>query len=316
MTPEKSTLRRVDDKSVRRADGLDLSGAGELQSQSPYAMVAERISRDHSHYKSHVPMTMGQAKKMTKNLMAIMFPHFSETSCRFELAHEMEAVGRDLAAAITRAFSRDNDNRDYSSKAELLAHNFILGLADIAELCRGDAIALKNGDPAARSLDEVILSYPGFYAVAVYRLAHALVRLETPIIPRLMAEAAHQKTGIDIHPAASIGENFYIDHGTGVVIGETTIVGKNVKIYQGVTLGGLKVEKEAVCEKRHPTLEDNVTVYAGATILGGRTVVGHDSIIGGNVWLTRSVDPWSRVMFKSCDQSESISIQSRRPAAP
>jgi serine O-acetyltransferase len=146
-------------------------------------------------------------------------------------------------------------------------------------------------DPAAFSLEEVILCYPGFYAVTVYRLAHILYELEIPLLPRIISEYAHSKTGIDINPGATIGKRLFIDHGTGIVIGETTIIGDNVKIYQGVTLGALHVEKGMVSTKRHPTIEDNVIIYAGSTILGGKTVIGHDAVIGGNVWLTNSVEP-------------------------
>jgi len=142
-------------------------------------------------------------------------------------------------------------------------------------------------------------AYPGFYATAVHRLSHWLTLQKVPVLPRLFSEYAHSKTGIDIHPGATIGESFSIDHGTGVVIGETTVIGKNVKIYQGVTLGALSVNKELATQKRHPTIEDNVVIYSGATILGGETIIGRDSIIGGNVWLTNSVPSNSVVYHKS-----------------
>lgn len=164
-----------------------------------------------------------------------------------------------------------------------------------------DVQAAYNGDPAATCYDEIIFSYPGIYAVMVYRLAHELYNLRVPLIPRIMAEHAHQQTGIDIHPGTIIGEKFFIDHGTGVVIGGTAVIGANVKIYQGVTLGAfsfpLNENGELVRNtKRHPTIEDDVVIYSGATILGGDTVIGKNSIIGGNVWLTRSVAPHTRVM--------------------
>lgn len=154
-------------------------------------------------------------------------------------------------------------------------------------------------DPAANAVDEVLLSYPGFFATAAYRVAHALWSLGVPVLPRVIAEAVHRQTGIDIHPAANIGRRFFIDHGTGIVIGETAQIGNDVKIYQGVTLGALSVEKSKAKTKRHPTIEDHVTLYANATILGGRTVVGNHSTIGGNVWLTSSVPPYSLVYHKS-----------------
>ncbi len=166
------------------------------------------------------------------------------------------------------------------------------------QLC-DDAQAAFDSDPAAHSLEEVVLAYPGFYAVAVFRLAHQLHHLGVSVLPRLMSEHAHSRTGIDIHPAASVGNRFFIDHGTGIVIGETTRIGDDVKLYQGVTLGALSVTKDKAGKQRHPTLEDRVTIYSGSTILGGDTVIGHDSVIGGNVWLTESVAPFSIAYHKS-----------------
>ena len=160
---------------------------------------------------------------------------------------------------------------------------------------RQDAAKIYENDPAATSVHEVIVSYPGFYAIAVYRIANRLSQLEIPILPRILSEHAHGKTGVDIHPNAVIGVPFVIDHGTGIVIGATSIIGKNVCIYQGVTLGASQVNKELSLVKRHPTVEDNVTIYARSTILGGRTVIGHNSIIGGSVFLTKSVEPYSNV---------------------
>lgn len=156
-----------------------------------------------------------------------------------------------------------------------------------------DAKAIQEFDPAAYSLEEIILAYPGFQAIMTYRLAHPLYKLGVPILPRLMSEFAHTNTGIDINPGAKIGKSFFIDHGTGIVIGETANIGNNVKIYQGVTIGALNVKKSQAKTKRHPTIEDNVIIYSGTTILGGKTIIGHDSVIGGNVWLTKSVDPYS-----------------------
>jgi serine O-acetyltransferase len=162
-----------------------------------------------------------------------------------------------------------------------------------------DAKAILEFDPAAYSLEEIIIAYPGFYAIAVHRLAHQMYVLGIPILPRVISEYAHSETGIDIHPGANIGESFFIDHGTGIVIGETTLIGNDVKLYQGVTLGALSLKKSAANTKRHPTIEDNVIIYSGSTILGGKTVIGHDSVIGGNVWLTESVPPDSVVYHRS-----------------
>lgn len=176
---------------------------------------------------------------------------------------------------------------------------FFDSLPRIFESLNADVAAMYEGDPAAKSKSEVIQTYPGFYAIAAYRVAHQLHVLGVKGIPRVITEHAHSRTGIDIHPSASIGDNFCIDHGTGVVIGETAVIGNHVKIYQGVTLGALSVSKDDAIRKRHPTLEDHVVVYAGATILGGETVIGHHSVVGGNVWLTRSVPPYSKIYYQA-----------------
>jgi len=181
---------------------------------------------------------------------------------------------------------------------EELSQHFFAVIPCIHEQLLEEAVHFAKCDPAAESAEEVILCYPGYYAISIYRLANELYRMNIPILPRAISEYAHSKTGIDINPGATIGKHFYIDHGTGIVIGETTEIGNNVKIYQGVTLGALYVEKDLQNTKRHPTIEDNVIVYAGSTILGGDTVIGHDTIIGGNVWLTESVAPNSVVYHK------------------
>ncbi len=182
-----------------------------------------------------------------------------------------------------------------------IVNAFLATLPNVRRLVETDIAAAYEGDPAATSRMEVVMAYPGLYAVTIHRLAHELYKLKVPIIPRIMSELAHSKTGIDIHPGAQIGEHFFIDHGTGVVIGETCVIGRNVKLYQGVTLGAKSFAKnEETGElvkgiKRHPNVEDNVVIYAGATILGGDTTIGHDSEIGGSVWLISSIPPYSRV---------------------
>ncbi|MGP8160004.1 MAG: serine O-acetyltransferase EpsC [Candidatus Dormibacteria bacterium] len=180
-----------------------------------------------------------------------------------------------------------------------VADQLTRALPAIYDRLRADAAAIVEGDPAAESLDEVIAAYPGFFAITVHRIAHELRQLGAPILPRLLSEAAHARTGIDIHPGATIGRALCIDHGTGIVIGETAFIGDDVKLYQGVTLGALSVVKSAAGSKRHPTIEDRVVIYANATVLGGDTVVGHDSVIGGNVWLVTSVPPLSFVYHTS-----------------
>lgn len=183
------------------------------------------------------------------------------------------------------------ENTEVKSSANVeLFFSLLPKLAEILDL---DAQAAVAGDPAAYSREEVIITYPGFYAVCIHRLAHAIHGLNIPLLPRLMSEYAHEKTGIDIHPGAHIGDSFFIDHGTGVVIGETAKIGRNVKIYQGVTLGALSVKKKLQSLKRHPTIEDDVVIYANSTILGGETVIGKGSVIGGNTWIIESVAPGS-----------------------
>ena len=203
-----------------------------------------------------------------------------------------------LTKEIQKALSYKAVQHDVNSKvqdsqcfglAEKAAIALVEAIPEIRRLARLDTIAAYNGDPAAKSGEEVIVSYPGLEAIIVYRIAHFLYECGVPVLPRIMSEHVHGKTGIDIHPGAKIGESFFIDHGTGVVIGETTVIGNNVKIYQGVTLGALSVKKTLQDKKRHPTIEDDVTIYANATILGGETVIGKGSVIGGNSWITESV---------------------------
>ena len=208
------------------------------------------------------------------------------------------AVG-EIAADLQKEIALLCPGRD----AKEIVDEFVAALPEVRRLVDTDVQAAYDGDPAATSRMEVVMAYPGLYAVTIHRLAHVLYKLKVPIIPRVMSELAHSKTGIDIHPGATIGERFFIDHGTGVVIGETTVIGRNVRLYQGVTLGGLSFDKDANGAlvkglKRHPNIEDNVVIYANATILGGETTIGHDSEIGGNVWIKESVPPYSRVYNK------------------
>jgi serine O-acetyltransferase len=187
--------------------------------------------------------------------------------------------------------------KDADDKSESIALEFVKELPALQKLIMKDVEAELQGDPAASSKEEIIFSYPGLYAIYVYRIAHVLYELNVPIIPRIMTEHAHSKTGIDINPGANIGEYFFIDHGTGIVIGETTVIGNHVKIYQGVTLGALSTMKGQALSgvKRHPTIEDNVVIYANTTILGGDTVVGHDSVVAGNTFVTKSVPANTKV---------------------
>lgn len=183
--------------------------------------------------------------------------------------------------------------------AKSIAEDFGNALPLIYNALLKDAQYILDNDPAATCLEEVFIAYPGFYAIAVYRFAHQLQNQKVALLPRIWTEYAHSKTGIDIHPAATIGVPFFIDHGTGIVIGETTVIGSNVKLYQGVTLGAVSISKKKTSQRRHPHIEDHVVIYSNATILGGDTTIGHHSVIGGNVWLTKSVEPHSLVFHEA-----------------
>ncbi|MFI5168530.1 MAG: serine O-acetyltransferase [Thermoanaerobaculales bacterium] len=220
----------------------------------------------------------------------------------FTVAKRLEAQVRCALAATCRKPGGEPLERSTLEAGQVVT-TFFARLPEVMSLIAADVEAAYVGDPAATCLEEVVLAYPGVKAVFTYRLAHLLQSLGVPLIPRIMTEFAHNETGVDIHPGATIGHEFFIDHGTGVVVGETTEIGDRVKLYQGVTLGALSFPREVSGElvrgvKRHPTLEDDVVVYAGATILGGDTVVGRGSVIGGNVWLTTSVPPFSRVTLR------------------
>ena len=222
-------------------------------------------------------------------LLGILFGQLSEgaTGTADELQARLTLAIRDLRRLVTPLAEPGEAGR--------IVDAFGAALPAIHDLLQQDAQAIADGDPAAESLDEVIAAYPGFLAIAIHRIAHELCGLGVPILPRLLAEVAHTRTGIDIHPGATIGRLFCIDHGTGIVIGETAVIGNDVKLYQGVTLGALSVAKSAAGTKRHPTIEDRAVLYANATVLGGDTVIGHDSVVGGNVFLTTSLPPDSVV---------------------
>ena len=251
------------------------------------------------------------------DLQALMFPGFKydeqldSENLRYVVAKHINRIISILTPEIQKALLRAlAQNCDGEEAVQSRAENFknshcyklaqktvealIAAIPDLRAMIKKDAAAITAGDPAARSLGEVILSYPGLEAIIVYRIAHFLYKNGVPTIPRIMTEHTHGKTGIDIHPGAEIGESFFIDHGTGIVIGETTVIGNNVKIYQGVTLGALSLQKELQNKKRHPTIEDDVIIYSNATILGGQTVIGKGSVIAGNSWIIESVPPGTR----------------------
>ncbi len=224
-----------------------------------------------------------------KNILYLLFPERNTSGINSieQIENAFQQSEAELYELLLKACSECNN--------QLITEQFYQKIPQLYNTMLTDAEAIMEGDPAAKSIREVIRTYPGFTAICIYRLAHELWLLNVPLIPRILTEYAHSKTGIDIHPGAQIGEYLYIDHGTGIVIGETCIIGKHVKLYQGVTLGALSVEKTLAGKQRHPIIEDNVIIYAGATILGGNTKIGHNSTIGGNVWLTSSVEPYTTV---------------------
>ncbi len=250
--------------------------------------------------------------EITGELRKILFPGFFDKNrvrseyIKFLLGERLEFIQYNLKKQIAEALGNMDINgrcrkSEANARAEKIVYNFIETIPKIREYLYTDIQAAYNGDPAAYSTDEIIFSYPGVFAVTVYRIAHELWLLNVPMIPRIISEHAHSVTGIDIHPGASIGKYFFIDHGTGIVIGETTEIGDNVKIYQGVTLGALSTRKGQQLKgvKRHPTIGDNVTIYSGTTILGGDTIIGSGATIGGNSFITSSVEAGMKVSAKA-----------------
>ena len=252
--------------------------------------------------------------RILERLFAVLYPgyygiqHLTRDNVEFHVGALLDDVVADLYDQVLLAFQLDEtpaplgDGTGAAGRAEGAVEWFLARLPELRRLLVLDLKAAMGGDPAARSYAEIVLAYPGFEAITVQRIAHELWDLKVPLVPRIMTETAHAKTGIDIHPGAQIGESFFIDHGTGVVIGETAVIGKNVKIYQGVTLGALSFPRDPSGRllrgvKRHPTLEDDVVVYSGATILGGDTVIGRGAVVGGNTWVIESVAPGDKVLF-------------------
>ena len=256
---------------------------------------------------------------MIGKLLRIVYPGYSRDksyrmyNTKHSLSMLMEDVMYNLNKQITLILQTGMDDGDAKEKAQQISLEFFRRLPVVRATVQTDVEAAYAGDPAATSADEIIFCYPGLYAITVYRLAHVLYDLGVPMLPRIMTEYAHGITGIDIHPGATIGNYFFIDHGTGIVIGETTIIGEYVKIYQGVTLGGLSTRAGQGLrgKKRHPTIEDNVTIYANASILGGETVIGRDSVIGANAFITHSVPEATTVSIKS----QELQFRSRNCAA-
>ena len=247
---------------------------------------------------------------MIQKLLRIVYPgYFRDKSYRiYNIKHNLSMLIEDVTFNLNRQLilvlqASGMEQAEAEERAQEICLEFFRSIPQVRALVQTDVQAAYDGDPAATSKDEVIFCYPGLFAITVYRLAHVLYTLKVPMLPRIMTEHAHSVTGIDIHPGAQIGEYFFIDHGTGIVIGETTIIGKHVKIYQGVTLGGLTTRggQSLRGQKRHPTIEDNVTIYAGASVLGGETVIGRDSVIGSNAFITKSIEKCTTVSMKNVE---------------
>ncbi|MBD2754185.1 serine O-acetyltransferase EpsC [Spirosoma validum] len=267
----------------------------------------EHLHTQRAHYRYKLP-SRPDAGRFIDQLMRLLFPVTQD--CK-SISQHVEETYQHLNEQLINLLCPLEKNLPESPTE--ITERFFEQLPAIYDGLLLDAHAIADNDPASVGIEEVVAVYPGFYAIAVYRIAHELMKQNVPLLPRMLTEYAHGQTGIDIHPGAQIGRSFFIDHGTGVVIGETTIIGNNVKIYQGVTLGATYVAKSMAQKKRHPTIENNVVIYANATILGGHTTVGHDSVIGGNVWLTSSVEAHSLVYHQHQTEVRLKSLESAEP---
>lgn len=271
------------------------------------AAFFDQLNKGNSQFRYSLP-SRKESGLYLQSLVDFLFPSSSDCECRFvsdrkelnaafdKLSYKLECLIKPIAPLL-------------SGTIEQTISEFNNSLPEVYEKLLEDAKSIADNDPASSGIEEVVGIYPGFMAIATYRIAHALANLKVPFLPRMFTEYAHSQTGIDIHPHAKIGRHFFIDHGTGIVIGETTEIGNHVKIYQGVTLGATHVSKSMAATKRHPTIEDNVVIYANAIILGGDTIIGHDTIVGGNAWVTHSIPPYSQVYQRSATE-----IRTQQPA--
>lgn len=286
--------------------------------------VVEIVMDDYNKKREIDGMTMfhqpdqDKVVEIVNKLLRIFFPGFyrDEVYKIFNMRHTLAALVEDvmfnlqkqvtIALKNERSYAQSSEN-DVRKKAKEITIAFMKQVPRMREYIDTDLDAMFDGDPAANSKNEIILCYPGLLASTIHRIAHVLWELEVPLIPRMMTEYAHSKTGIDIHPGATIGKYFFIDHGTGIVVGSTTTIGEHVKLYQGVTLGALSTSAGQSLHgvKRHPTIEDNVTIYSGASVLGGQTVIGHGSVIGSNAFVTSSIKPDSRVTIQNQELHQS-----------
>jgi serine O-acetyltransferase len=295
--------------------------ATDLRLKEALPALTERIVETYEecggvHHLGHSPLpSYREIVDILADLREILYPGYGRRqnlhmgNVGYHVGDLIDSLHDRLTLQIARALRHDCRARDletdFEGDAQLITIRLLEQLPELRKVLADDVQAAFEGDPAAKNLDEILFCYPGMAAVTVFRIAHELFKLSVPLIPRMMTEYAHGKTGIDIHPGASIGRRFFIDHGTGVVIGETTHIGEGVKIYQGVTLGALSFPRDEKTGeilrgiKRHPTIEDEVVIYANATILGGKTVIGHHSVIGSSCWVTRGVEPYTTVTIET-----------------
>jgi serine O-acetyltransferase len=295
--------------------------ATDLRLKESLPAITERIVETYEecgaiHHLGHSPLpSYREVVEFLADLREILYPGYGRrqnlhlANVAYHVGDLIDSLHDRLTVQMARAFRHNCRARDletdFDAKSQQIVIEFLDRIPELRRVLADDVQAAYDGDPAAKSLDEIVFCYPGVAAISIYRVAHVLHNLGVPLIPRMMTEYAHGKTGIDIHPGARIGHRFFIDHGTGVVIGETTEIGEGVKIYQGVTLGALSFPRDESTgevvrgNKRHPTIEHDVVIYANATILGGDTIIGHHSVIGSSAWLTRSVAPYTTVTIEN-----------------
>ena len=311
MNSEKQSYNKESD-ACRLAIDISVENRDRLPAIIDDLVASSRDPKLLAHVDAELTPSVEKAVEILQRTKRLLFPGYFNDQVldnnQLEYAIGMEATRlfEILSAEIALSIKHDCQRYDMvcthcQERGQQEAIRFLERLPEIRKILTTDVHAAYQGDPAAKTIDEVVISYPGVLAITVHRIAHQLRRQDIPLLPRMMSEYAHSITGIDIHPGATIGSSFFIDHGTGVVIGETTEIGERVRIYQGVTLGALSLPKEEVEQlryaKRHPTIEDDVTIYAGATILGGETVIGRSSVIGGSVWITSSVPSGTKVFL-------------------
>lgn len=311
MNPEQQSYNKESD-ACRLAIDISVENRDRLPTIIDDLVASSRDPNLLAHVDAELTPSVEKAVEILQRTKRLLFPGYfndqvlDNNQLEYAIGMEVTRLFEVLSAEIALSIKHDCQRYDMvcthcQERGQQEAIRFLERLPEIRKTLTTDVQAAYDGDPAAKTIDEVVISYPGVLAITVHRIAHQLRQQEIPLLPRVISEYAHSVTGIDIHPGATIGSSFFIDHGTGVVIGETTEIGERVRIYQGVTLGALSLPKDEVeqlrHEKRHPTIEDDVTIYAGATILGGETVIGRSSVIGGSVWITSSVPSGTKVFL-------------------